>query len=176
MALLQVEVHFMTYPFEIGDYAVCPGHGVGQVTDIEKKEMGDEILEFYRVKIISNGMSIMVPVQSATGIRHLVSSDEAQKVFELLSDHAVDVDTSTWNRRHRDYMNKIKTGSIYEIAEVIRALFLLKTMKNLSFGEKKLLEQCREMVAEEISLSSGHKKTEVCGQIESCFSSQQIQQ
>ena len=125
--------------FEIGDYAVCPGHGVGQIVDMEVKEIGEQTLSFYMVKIIANGMTVMVPTSSKDGIRKLVNSDEIDSVYKLLQDHDVKVDNSTWNRRYRDYMEKVKTGSLTEIADVLRSLYLLKSQKNLSFGEKSQL-------------------------------------
>jgi len=155
--------------FAIGEYAVCPGDGVGQVCDIEEKDISGEKMSFYKVRIISNGMTVMVPTSSTNGIRGLVDNGEINNVYQLLNDHDVHVDNSTWNRRNRDYLAKIKTGSIIEIADVLRALFLLKEKKNLSFGEKKLLEQCREMIAEEISLSGGGHPKEVKDKINSCF-------
>ena len=159
--------------FEIGDYVVCPGHGVGQICDLEKKEVGGDELSFYIIKIISNGMKVMVPLDSQDGIRALVSENEVDDVFELLKDHDVKVDTSTWNRRHRDYMNKLKTGSLLEIADVLRSLLLLKLSKKLSFGEKKMVEQCRDLLIQEIALSQGSRENEVGGKIDSCFGAPQ---
>ena len=112
--------------FNIGDYAVCPGHGVGQVVDLKETELGGEVKQYYSVKIISNGMTVMVPTDTVDGIRGLVGEDEITLVYKLLNDHEVEVDNSTWNRRHREYMLKVKTGSLLEIADVLRALFLLK--------------------------------------------------
>lgn len=155
--------------FKIGDYAVCPGHGVGQICAMEERELGGDTKSFYTVKIIANGMTVLVPVESEGGLRHLVEDHEVNEVYELLKTHDIAIDNSTWNRRYREYMNKIKTGSLIEIAEVLRALFLLKTKKSLSFGEKKMLEQCRDLIAQEISLSSSKAKDEVKGQINSCF-------
>ena len=155
--------------FEIGDHVVCPGHGVGQISDIQEKELGSETISFYIVKIISNGMTVMVPTNSEEGIRGLVESNEVDSVYELLQDHDVNVDNSTWNRRYRDYMTKIKTGSLLEIADVLRSLFLLKCKKNLSFGEKKMLEQCRTLLAQEISYSQGGEMKEIETKLNSCF-------
>lgn len=155
--------------FTIGDYAVCPGHGVGQVCTIEDRQFGEQSKSFYSIKLISNGMTVMVPTDSENGARKLVDGEEVNAVYGLLLDHDVKIDKSTWNRRHREYMNKIKTGSITEIAEVLRALFLLKSVKSLSFGEKKMLEQCRDMIAEEIALSAGHAKNDVATKINACF-------
>ena len=156
--------------FNIGDYAVCPGHGVGQIVDIEEREVGETILSFYIIKVIANGMTVMVPTNSENGIRGLVGDDQINEVYELLVDHDVKVDNSTWNRRHRDYLAKVKTGSLLEIADVLRSLFLLKNQKNLSFGEKKMLEQCRDLLVQEISISNGQEKSDITDRIENSFS------
>ena len=155
--------------FNIGEYAVCPGHGVGQIVDIEERVMGEETLSFYIIKVIANGMTVMVPTNSENGIRQLVENSQIEEVFELLNNHDVKVDNSTWNRRHRDYMAKVKTGSLLEIADVLRSLFLLKNKKNLSFGEKKMLEQCRDLLVQEIALTNGTEKTDVKKKIENVF-------
>ena len=155
--------------FSIGEYAVCPGHGVGQICDIEERTMGSENKTFYIIKILANGMTVMVPTDSETGIRGLVGEEEVQTVFNLLTDHNVKVDNSTWNRRYREYSAKIKTGSVVEIAEVLRQLFLLKEKKSLSFGEKKMLDQCRELLAQEFSLTKKLDKNTVNEKINSYF-------
>ncbi len=155
--------------FSIGEYAVCPGHGVGQICDIEERTMGSENKTFYIIKILANGMTVMVPTDSETGIRGLVGEEEVQTVFNLLTDHNVKVDNSTWNRRYREYSAKIKTGSVVEIAEVLRQLFLLKEKKSLSFGEKKMLDQCRELLAQEFSLTKNLDKNTVNEKINSYF-------
>lgn len=155
--------------FEIGSYVVCPGHGVGQICDIEKKDMGGAELSFYIIKIVANGMTIMVPTTSVDGVRELVKGEEVEDVFSLLKDHEVKVDTSTWNRRHRDYLAKVKTGSLLEIADVLRSLFLLGTSKKLSFGEKKMVDQCKELLVKEIALAQGIQEGDIDKQIDSCF-------
>ncbi|MBP9680285.1 MAG: CarD family transcriptional regulator [Bacteriovorax sp.] len=155
--------------FSIGEYAVCPGHGVGQICDIEEKEMGTQMMTFYVIKILANGMKVMVPTDSETGIRGLVGDEEVGEVYKLLTDHDVKVDNSTWNRRYREYSAKIKTGSVVEIAEVLRQLFLLKEKKALSFGEKKMLDQCRELLAQEISLTNKIDKHAINEKINSYF-------
>src|SRR5690606_33994916 len=99
----------------------------------------------------------------------LISENEIDKVFKLLGDHDVKVDNSTWNRRHRDYMTKVKTGSLLEIADVLRSLLLLKTSKKLSFGERKMLDQCKELIVKEISISSGNQEIEVSKTVDSFF-------
>lgn len=155
--------------FNIGDYAVCPGHGVGQIVDIEERELGNSIKTFFIIKILANGMTVMVPTDSETGIRGLVNQNEIEEVFSLLNNHDIKVDNSTWNRRYREYSLKIKTGSVIEIAEVLRQLFLLKSKKSLSFGEKKMLDQCRELLVQEISLKVGSDKLQTADKINSFF-------
>ena len=155
--------------FKVGDHAVCPGHGVGRICAVEDRDLGEEKRSFYVIKIVSNGMTIMVPTDAEDSIRNLVGKREVEEVYNLLKDHDVELDTSTWNRRYRDYMSKVKTGSLKEIAEVLRALFLLKRRKTLSFGEKKMFEQCRNLLVEEIALFSGDEAKSVKEDINTCF-------
>lgn len=155
--------------FEIGSYVVCPGHGVGQVLNLETKELGEETKSFYIVKVISNGMTVMVPQDKKNGLRELVTDNEVSSVFELLNNHDVKVDNSTWNRRHRDYVTKVKTGSLIEIADVLRSLYLLKNIKKLSFGERKMMDQCKDLIVREIAISTGQAEGSVDGKIDSCF-------
>ncbi|MDA8793558.1 CarD family transcriptional regulator [Bacteriovoracaceae bacterium] len=155
--------------FQVSDYVVCPGHGVGQIINIEQKTVGDEILTFYIIKVVSNGMTVMVPTNSDEGVRELVDETDIESVFSLLADHDVKVDTSTWNRRHRDYVNKVKTGSLLEIADVLRSLLLLKGTKKLSFGERRMLDQCKDLIIKEVSLSTGTAEQDISVKIDSCF-------
>jgi CarD family transcriptional regulator len=156
--------------FNLGDHVVCPGHGVGQILSIETKDMGDSQKSFYIIKVITNGMKVMIPVDSNESVRNLVSVDEITNVFSLLQDHNVKVDNSTWNRRHREYTLKVKTGSLLEIADVLRQLLLLKMSKKLSFGERKMLDQCKELLVKEIALSSGSPEPEISNKIDSLYS------
>lgn len=154
---------------EIGSYVVCPGHGVGQVVDLETKNLGDECKSFYIIKIVSNGMTIMVPKDKKDGLRELISTDKVSDVFSLLNDHEVKLDNSTWNRRHRDYLAKVKTGSLIEIADVLRSLYLLKNIKKLSFGERKMMDQCKDLIIKEVAISTGEAEKSIDGKIDSCF-------
>lgn len=160
--------------YEIGTYVVCPGHGVGQILNQEEKDLGGEKKSFYIIKIISNGMTIMVPSEKKDGIRELVTDQEISEVFDLLNTHNVKVDNSTWNRRHRDYLAKVKTGSLVEIADVLRSLFLLRNMKKLSFGERKMMDQCKELIIKEIAISTGEAENSIDTKIESCFDASEI--
>lgn len=142
--------------FVVGDHAVYPGHGVGEVVAVETKEILNSKQTFYSIRILETGMKIMVPKDNAqtVGLRPIVSKTEAAKVIEILKETNVKIDNQTWNRRYRDYMEKIKTGSVYEIAEVLRDLFLLKVDKELSFGERKMLDTARNLLLRELSLAT----------------------
>ncbi len=155
--------------FKVGDYVVCPGHGVGQVCSVEIKELNGEPKGFYTIKVVSNGMKVMIPVDSKEGIRALIPTTDIAGVFSLLEDQAVKVDMSTWNRRHREYTLKVKTGSLLEIADVLRQLLLLKMTKKLSFGERKMLDQCKDLIVKEISLSSGAPEGSISEKIDSLY-------
>lgn len=155
--------------FNLGDHVVCPGHGVGQICSVESKEMDGGTKDFYIIKVVSNGMKVMIPVESKEGVRALMPSIETNSVFELLKDQNVKVDMSTWNRRHREYTLKVKTGSLFEIADVLRQLLLLKMTKKLSFGERKMLDQCKELIVKEIALSTGTPEVSVSEKIDSLY-------
>ena len=160
--------------FDIGNYVVCPGHGVGQITDVEVKELSGEEMSFYIIKIISNGMTVMVPSNNKNGVRELITDADVTDVFNLLNEHDVKVDNSTWNRRHREYLAKVKTGSLIEIADVLRSLFLLKSSKKLSFGERKMMDQCKDLIIREIAITTGDVEKNIDTKIDSCFGDEPV--
>ncbi len=141
--------------FNVGDKAVYPAHGVGIIRDVVTKEMDGEKITFYVLKILDNGMTISVPIDNARsiGMRSVISSEQIDKVYEILHDRDVPTDNQTWNRRYRDYMSKIKTGDPLEVAKVLRDLALLKADKPLSFGERKMFDQARSLLVQEISVA-----------------------
>ena len=149
-----------SWEFVVGDNAVYPGHGVGEVTSIETKEIMGSKHVFYSIRILESGMKIMVPKSNvaAVGLRPIISKVEAGKVLEILKQKNVKIDNQTWNRRYREYMEKIKTGSVYEIAEVLRDLFLLRVDKELSFGERKMLDTARSLLLKELSLATSQNE------------------
>lgn len=143
------------WAFSVGDHAVYPGYGVGSIVAIETKEIMGAKCDFYVCQIIETGMRVMIPKNNiaSVGLRPIISKEEAQKVISILKVKDIKIDNQTWNRRYREYMEKIKTGSVYEIAAVLRDLFLLKTDKELSFGERKMLENARNLLMKELSLA-----------------------
>jgi len=159
--------------FHIGDKAVYPGHGVGVIEAIEIKRISGKEQSFYILRFVDNGMTIMVPednVKSA-GLRTVIRKIEARKVIGILKDREVTLDNQTWNRRYREYMEKINTGSIYEIAEVLRDLHLLKAEKELSFGEKKIMDMAKTLLVKELAIAKDVKETEILRDLRSIFGS-----
>jgi CarD family transcriptional regulator len=141
--------------FKVGDHAVYPGYGVGKVVAVETKEIMGSKLEFYSVQILETGLKIMVPKagMNQVGLRPIISAGDAQRVISILKVKDVKIDKQTWNRRSREYKEKINTGSVFEIAEVLRDLFLLKVDKELSFGERKMLDNARGLLMKELTLA-----------------------
>ncbi|MEK2688363.1 CarD family transcriptional regulator [Bdellovibrio sp. GT3] len=142
--------------FNIGDNAVYPGYGVVKVVAIETKEMLGTKISFYNMQLVDTGLKIMIPTTNvkSAGLRPIISKDEAARVVGILKEKDVKIDNQTWNRRYREYMEKIKTGSVFEIAEVLRDLFLLKADKELSFGERKMLDAARSLLLKELTLAT----------------------
>ncbi|GLI34776.1 CarD family transcriptional regulator [Desulforhabdus amnigena] len=140
--------------FKLGDLAVYPAHGVGKIESIETKNIGGKKQEFYIMRILENDMKIMIPISNAksVGLRELLNYNDISRVYEILKSREVSVNGGTWNRRYREYMEKIKTGSIYELAEVLRDLTVLKGDKELSFGERKMLDTARALLLKELSI------------------------
>ncbi|MDP7038515.1 MAG: CarD family transcriptional regulator [Myxococcota bacterium] len=161
----------MHMTFKIGDKAVYPAHGVGEVTAIENREISGQNQTFYILRILENGMKIMIPTNNVrqVGLREVIDRAKVDKVFEILRLKDLSVDTTTWNRRYREYMEKIKTGSVYEVAEVLRDLYLLKTDKDLSFCELKLLDTAKALLLKELAVAKGCDEVEVENEFESIF-------
>ncbi|MBN20625.1 MAG: CarD family transcriptional regulator [Bdellovibrionaceae bacterium] len=159
--------------FNVGDNAVYPAHGVTVVKRIEEKVIGGMKKSFYVLETVENQMTIMVPTDNAeqVGLRGLITDKDVKKVYKILKDRDVKIDQTTWNRRYREYSEKIKTGSVYEIAEVLRNLFMLRHDKDLSFGERKMLDQAKHLLVKEISLAKGSEEMKVEQEIQSIFAS-----
>jgi CarD family transcriptional regulator len=143
------------YEFAVGDLAVYPAHGVAKVEAIESRELGGQESTFYVLRVLDNNMRVMVPVTKSVqvGLRNLVGEDEIEAVYEILRTRELSVDRTTWNRRQREYTEKIRTGSIFEVAEVMRDLCLLRTGKDLSFGERKMLDTAKGLLLKELSVA-----------------------
>ena len=157
--------------FVIGDKAVYPSHGVGVIEAIESKAISGREQLFYILKIVDNGMTIMIPTGNidVVGLREVIPPVEISKVFQILKERQVSPDTQTWNRRYREYMEKINGGSIFSIAEVLRDLQVLKMGKNLSFGERKILDTAENLLVKELAVARDCKESEILMEIKKIF-------
>jgi len=158
--------------FIAGDMAVYPAHGVGVIESIETQTVAGIDHSFYVMKIIENDMKIMIPTRNSAnvGLRAIIDENEVEKVLGILRDRDIEISAQTWNRRYRDYMEKIKTGSIFEVAVVLRDLFLLSVDKELSYGERKMMDTAKNLLVKEISLARNMDEANTADQIERMFS------
>lgn len=156
--------------FKVGDMAVYPAHGVGVIERIENREFSGCQEDFYVMRILETKMIIMIPSSNAAnvGLRQIIDQDEVSKIFSILKKRDISVNgNQTWNRRYRDYMDKIKSGSVFEVAEVYRNLSTIQKDKELSFGERKMLDTARSLLVKEISLAKNMKEEDVERDIQS---------
>lgn len=138
---------------------------------LEQRDIGGTPTPVYILRILDSGMKIMVPTTNAdaVGLRDLITPKQIKEVLAILKSRDIPRDTQTWNRRHREYMEKIKTGSVYEIAEVLHDLSMLRTTKELSFGERKMLDTARGLLVKELAIAKGVTEAQVTAELESIF-------
>ena len=137
--------------FEIGDSVVYPHHGAGRVLRKEMKDVLGERREYLTIKILHNDMTVMVPTENAAlaGLRRVIDEETCQKVLALLQDEVSEM-PKNWNRRFKHNRDKIKTGDIYELAEVVRNLAIRESQKGLSTGEKQMFTRAKKILASEL--------------------------
>jgi CarD family transcriptional regulator len=137
--------------FEIGDSVVYPHHGAGRVLRKEMKEVLGESREYLTIKILHNDMTVMVPTENAAlaGLRRVIDEETVKKVLALLQDECSEM-PKNWNRRFKHNRDKIKTGDIYELAEVVRNLAVRESEKGLSTGEKQMFTRAKKILASEL--------------------------
>jgi CarD family transcriptional regulator len=137
--------------FEIGDNVVYPHHGAGQVLKKELKKMFGEEREYLTIKILHNDMTVMVPCENAgiAGLRRVIDEETVKKVLTVLQDELSEM-PKNWNRRFKHNRDKIKTGDIYELAEVVRNLAIREYDKGLSTGEKQMFTRAKKILASEL--------------------------
>lgn len=142
--------------FRVGDMAVYPAQGVAEVLGIESREVSGNQETFYMLRLIDTDRRIMIPLSKAlsVGLRQVISRDEVPAVMGLLKSKPARLSRQNWNRRYRGYIDKLKTGSVYDVAEVLRDLYLLRYQKPLSFGERRLLDTARELLTRELSVAT----------------------
>ncbi len=147
--------------FNVGDYIVYPMHGAGTVDAIEEKNILGEKQSYYIIKMPGE-VKVMVPTAKAeeVGVRGIIDKNSAQRVFKILEEDETEM-SQNWNKRYRDNMDKMKSGDIYEIADVVRNLTFKQKEKGLSTGEKKMLLNARQILVSELALVESSSQDEV---------------
>ncbi len=140
------------YYFSIGDKVIYPNQGIGIVEDIQKQKLYGVESRVCRVRIVSNGTLVLIPYSSIRemGIRKLVSQEKVEKIYGFMKNGFIDI-TENWKGRHREHEDLMKTGSIRDIAFVLKSLYYLNLTKPLSFREKKMMEKAKRLLISEIS-------------------------
>ena len=157
--------------FKLGDKAVHPKHGVGEITAVDERELGGTRAVFYCMRILDNGMKVMVPAAAAAqgGLRAIMSSKEADAVLDTMRAREVAVDVQPWSRRFRAYTEMVQSGLPHEVAKVLRDMHRLKFDKELSFGERRLLDQAKALLFKELALAKKVTEAEMASQVGAIF-------
>ena len=158
----------MQTEFIVGDKAVYPSQGVAEVLGIEQKEIFGNIQRFYVLRVLESDNRILVPIDKSdqVGLRRVAGKEEIGEVMQILREKEVQLDRQTWNRRYRGFMEKIKTGSLFDVAEVYRDLYRLKSSKVLSFGERKMLDNAKQLIVKELAVAKKWAEDKVEAELE----------
>lgn len=155
--------------FNVGDMAVYPAQGVTEVTAIETLEISGCTNEFYVLRCLDSEKKIRVPVANVeqVGLRSVVDKDEIEQVLDVLKHGEIAIDEPNWNRRNRRYIEKIQSGSLVDVAQVLRDLHLMRGDKQLSYGEKRVYELAWQLLVQELAVAQGLDTEAVAAQIDS---------
>jgi CarD family transcriptional regulator len=153
--------------FEVGDKVIYPNHGLGVVQRIETKTILGTTCGFYQLRMVSNDTTVLVPVENAdnVGLRKAVGDQEVDRLFSLLSDGKIDTHQN-WKGRFKDNSDRMRTGSIFDVVEVLKSLTFLARSKNLSFREKRMLDRAKFLVVSEITEVTHDELTSVEERVE----------
>ena len=160
--------------FQVGDKVIYPNHGLGIVERVEEKTILGTTCGFFHLRIVSNDTTVLVPVANVdnVGLRKAITDEEVERLFGLLSDGKID-NHQNWKGRFKDNSDKMRTGSIYDMADVLKSLTFLSKSKSLSFREKRMLDRAKFLVVSEITEVLGEKtpavEDKVDKALERCF-------
>ncbi len=152
--------------FNVGDYIVYPMHGAGTIDAIEEKDILGQKQAYYIIKMPGE-VKVMIPTAQAdkVGIRGVIDKEQAERVFDVLAEDETQTEMN-WNKRYRENMDKMKTGNIYEVADVVRNLSFKQKEKGLSTGEKKMLTNAKQILVSELALAENSSQEVVEGLVE----------
>ena len=149
--------------YKIGDNVVYPMHGAGIIDKIEERHILERTRSYYVLRFDADGMKVMVPIDNVdkSGLRSVVSASDCDKIMESFTNDIEVEDSTNWNRRYRENMEKIKTGDVFSTAEVVKSLVLRDKRKGLSSGEKKMLITAMQILVSELSVVMDEKATKL---------------
>lgn len=153
--------------FKVGDKVVYPMHGAGVIEALEEREVLGETRSYYVLKMPIGSMKVMIPMDSVEelGLREVIAPEEVEQVFSVLKEKKSSM-SHNWNRRYRANMEKIKSGNVFEVAEVVKNLILRDKEKGLSTGERKMLENARQILISELVLVNDSEEEQIQNQLE----------
>jgi len=160
--------------FQVGDKVIYPNHGLGIVERVEEKTILGTTCGFFHLRIVANDTTVLVPVANVDGVglRKAITDDEVERLFSLLGDGKID-NHQNWKGRFKDNSDKMRTGSIYDMADVLKSLTFLSKSKSLSFREKRMLDRAKALIISEVSEVVRQKAPDIEGRVdqalERCF-------
>jgi CarD family transcriptional regulator len=162
--------------FQVGDKVIYPNHGLGIVERIEEKTILGTTCGFYHLRIVANDTTVLVPIANVDGVglRRAITDEEVERLFGLLGDGKID-NHQNWKGRFKDNSDKMRSGSIYDVADVLKSLTFLAKSKSLSFREKRMLDRAKFLIISEVSEVMRETAASIEGRVdtalERCFSS-----
>ena len=156
--------------FSIGDYVAHPLHGAGKISEIERKRINGQYKEYYVMYIAKGSMRVMVPVDGceAVGLRPIIDSTQAEEILRKIPSIEV-IEDSSWNKRYRDNMLRLRSGDLLEVASVIKSLVIRDNLRGLSTGERKMLHSAKQILISEIMLCMDSTYVEAEERLNSAF-------
>jgi len=153
--------------FGVGDYVVYPNHGVGIVEDIRQTQIAGLDQDFYHLRILANETTVMVPVgnSKAVGLRKIFGKKDVKKLFVHLSDGEIEIHTN-WKGRYKENAEKMRSGHLFEMADVLKNLQHLAQRKTLSYREKRMYEKAKSLIVSEVAMVQGRAESAVQGDLE----------
>lgn len=158
--------------FKVGNKAVYPAHGVVQIRAVESKEICGTTRDFYILQVVDSDVTLMVPTDNAqtVGLRPVITRKQIIRIYDILKSKEKNGNHQnggqSWNKRYREYSDKLKSGDIFEVALVLRDISLLQKGKDLSFGEKRIMDTARSLLVKEISIAKNLGEDSVTEEIE----------
>ena len=168
---MSAETSVPEHDWQVGDKAVYPSHGVGEITAIEENELFGTNARVYVLELLESSRRILIPTNKApqVGLRHVIGGEEASKVLASLEDEPPPTKPMPWTKRQRALVEKLSSGSLFDVAEVLRELYHLKGMKDLSFGQRRLFDAATSLLVQELSIALEKSNDEIEEQIREIF-------